>query len=37
MHPRVYIEVEKTGSANCPYCSAKYQIKEGQKLHGHGH
>lgn len=35
MHPRVYIEVAKTGSANCPYCSARYQLKEGQKVHGH--
>lgn len=37
MHPRVYIDITKTGSATCPYCSARYQLKEGQKVHGHGH
>lgn len=26
MHPRVYIEIEKNGSASCPYCSATYQL-----------
>ena len=35
MHPRVYIEVVKTGKAVCPYCSANYQLKEGEKVHGH--
>lgn len=35
MHPRVYIETVKTGLAVCPYCSAKYQLKEGEKAHGH--
>jgi uncharacterized Zn-finger protein len=37
MHPRVYIEIGKTGAATCPYCSAKYKLKDGEKLHGHGH
>jgi len=23
-HPRVYIPVEETGSATCPYCGAEY-------------
>lgn len=35
MHPRVYIEVVKTGKAVCPYCSTAYQLKEGAKVHGH--
>lgn len=35
MHPRVYIEVVKTGRAQCPYCSATYELKEGEKVHGH--
>lgn len=26
MHPRVYIEIEKNGTASCPYCSATYQL-----------
>lgn len=37
MHPRVYIEAVKTGQAICPYCSTRYQLKEGEKVHGHGH
>lgn len=25
-HPRVYLPVEETGSAVCPYCSARYRL-----------
>ena len=25
-HPRVYIPVEKTGSAKCPYCGCEYRL-----------
>ena len=25
-HPRVYLTVEETGTASCPYCSAKYRL-----------
>lgn len=35
MHPRVFIEVVKSGKALCPYCGASYQLKEGEKVHGH--
>jgi uncharacterized Zn-finger protein len=28
-HPRVYLPVEKTGWAKCPYCSAEYSLKRG--------
>lgn len=35
MHPRVYIEIVQTGGAICPYCSTHYQLKEGEKVHGH--
>ena len=35
MHPRVYIEVVQTGGAICPYCGTAYQLKEGEKVHGH--
>ncbi|MFW7340241.1 zinc-finger domain-containing protein [Pollutimonas sp. H1-120] len=35
MHPRIYIEVVKTGKAVCQYCGASYQLKEGEKVHGH--
>ena len=25
-HPRVYLPIEETGSATCPYCSAHYVL-----------
>jgi len=28
MHPRVYLPLEKTGEAACPYCGAKYALKD---------
>jgi uncharacterized Zn-finger protein len=28
MHPRVYLPVEKTGDAVCPYCGAKYVLQD---------
>ena len=27
-HPKVYLPVEKTGSAKCPYCGADYHLKK---------
>lgn len=33
MHPRVYMEVVKTGGAKCPYCGAVYQLTPGEKVH----
>ena len=26
-HPRVYLAIEKTGRAMCPYCSAEYRLR----------
>ena len=26
-HPRVYLPIEATGSAKCPYCGAEYTLK----------
>jgi uncharacterized Zn-finger protein len=26
-HPKVYLPIEKTGQAKCPYCSAEYMLK----------
>jgi uncharacterized Zn-finger protein len=26
-HPKVYLPIEKTGWAKCPYCSAEYSLK----------
>ncbi len=27
-HPRVFLDVEATGSAVCPYCGAEYTLKK---------
>ena len=27
-HPRVFLQIEKTGSAKCPYCSAEYELRK---------
>jgi len=34
-HPRVYLDLSKTGSAKCPYCGTAYRLKPGTVLHGH--
>lgn len=26
-HPRVYLPMESTGSAKCPYCGCEYRLK----------
>ncbi len=33
-HPRVYLDVLKTGAARCPYCGANY-CYTGEKPKGH--
>jgi len=35
MHPRVFLDVARTGSATCPYCGAQYRLKPGAVVHGH--
>lgn len=27
-HPKVYLHVEKTGHAKCPYCGADYHLED---------
>jgi uncharacterized Zn-finger protein len=27
-HPRVYLPIEKTGKATCPYCDAEYILRD---------
>ena len=27
-HPRVFLPIEKTGEAACPYCGARYQLRD---------
>jgi uncharacterized Zn-finger protein len=34
MHPRVFLDVVKTGQMLCPYCGTRY-IYKGQKPKGH--
>ncbi|HRH16118.1 MAG TPA: zinc-finger domain-containing protein [Aquabacterium sp.] len=34
-HPRVYIDLAKSGEGRCPYCGTVYKLKEGEHLHGH--
>lgn len=26
-HPRVYLPIEQTGSAKCPYCGAEFSLR----------
>lgn len=35
-HPRVFLDVAKTGQAACPYCGTVYRLREGE-VAGHGH
>ena len=32
-HPKVFLDVAKSGSAKCPYCGTVYRLKAGQTLH----
>lgn len=35
-HPKVYLDVARTGEAACPYCGTVYQLKAGEHFAG-GH
>ena len=35
-HPKVYLDVAKTGEARCPYCGTLYKLKAGETV-SHGH
>jgi uncharacterized Zn-finger protein len=35
-HPKVYLDVARTGEATCPYCGTVYQLKAGEHFAG-GH
>ena len=35
-HPRVYLDVARSGTAKCPYCGTVYQLKAGEVV-GHSH
>ena len=34
-HPRVFLPVEMTGEARCPYCSTLYKLAGGAARSGH--
>lgn len=34
-HPRVFLPIEKTGEALCPYCGTKYVLKGDTPESGH--
>lgn len=31
-HPRVYLDVARTGEAKCPYCGTVYRLKAGEHV-----
>jgi uncharacterized Zn-finger protein len=34
-HPRVFLDIERTGEALCPYCGTRYTLQGGPALAGH--
>jgi uncharacterized Zn-finger protein len=34
-HPKVYLDVARSGSAKCPYCGTVYQLKAGEQVGAH--
>ncbi len=32
-HPRVYLPIEATGTAKCPYCGAEYVLSDYDSAH----
>ncbi len=35
-HPKVYLDIAKTGEAKCPYCGTVYRLKAGETV-SHAH
>jgi uncharacterized Zn-finger protein len=31
-HPKVYLDVARTGQATCPYCGTTYRLKDGESV-----
>lgn len=36
-HPKVYLPIEETGHAKCPYCGAEYTMTDWSENGGHHH
>jgi len=34
-HPRVFLDIARTGEALCPYCGTNYTLQGGPAHHGH--
>ena len=34
-HPKVYLDVARSGVAACPYCGTVYQLKAGEHFSSH--
>lgn len=34
-HPRVFLDITKTGEVMCPYCGTKYRLKAGEVVKQH--
>lgn len=34
-HPKVYLDVGRTGEAKCPYCGSVYKLKAGERFDVH--
>jgi uncharacterized Zn-finger protein len=34
-HPKVYLDVGRSGEAKCPYCGTVYKLKDGEHFHVH--
>ena len=34
-HPRVFLNLARTGQAACPYCGTHYQLKAGEHVAAH--
>ena len=34
-HPRVFLDVEDTGEAMCPYCGTRYRLRGGTRKSPH--
>ena len=35
-HPKIYLDVARTGQAKCPYCGTLFKLKDGEHV-GSGH
>ena len=34
-HPKVFLDVARTGQAKCPYCSTEYRLEAGEHVAAH--